>query len=657
MSQKWDPLEEKPSDEIVTATIKRQIKNILKSYTGWYDPFSELIQNALDAVDHRRQLEASGKYEPHIWIKIDIKNKTLSVTDNGIGFSEEQFRNFLAPNVSYKKPNNRGNKGVGATYLGYGFNFLQIGTKLADYYFVGNMTNGREWVEDDSGTEVRPNIKETTKIIHEAFGQIDRGSTFSICLTGNYIRPKDLAYSGAKTASQWSVVLRVKTPLGGIYFNGEDYYHPKCHLTVIDENNVTTEEDIGNCEYLFPHKVISTCKSLRDINAKQQDLIKKRKDASKLPDSFYKLNGLYNYWTTDEIISDESKIQWSSNEKDLINNFKMHCYVFFCYSTDVWDKYNDDIVKLRKGNRILKGGLQLATNNMPQGDLIDIPLTRNTHYQNVTHIIAHYYGADPDLGRKGFQPELVDVAKKFSAGIVKMFINWRHLLKKETGAPPNIVAEKKIYDWIREQEEHEKSKPLFISRTDAFLPVKEPSLTSQPLNEQDVISLFNQLLAGGVIRGITIMSTSQHEQYDGICRIRLLKPFENHIFDKITNPLGVEESKVSEEFTSPPKVLEYKYSFSALLEEIEKEVKIEQQIGLVVAWDMGGNWQARYDITPLLHFDNLHLRSFHGLTHIIKSASTGDHVFYAIILSELIEYINDPDEAQDIQKTKYMSNI
>jgi hypothetical protein len=52
----WDPLEEKPTTELVGAAIKRQIKNILKSYTGYYDLFSELIQNSLDALDERKKI-------------------------------------------------------------------------------------------------------------------------------------------------------------------------------------------------------------------------------------------------------------------------------------------------------------------------------------------------------------------------------------------------------------------------------------------------------------------------------------------------------------------------------------------------------------------------------------------------------------------------
>lgn len=115
--------------------------NILKSYTGWYDPISELIQNALDAVDERGKAGESD-YIPKIWITINLKDNLLSVTDNGIGFRKEQFKIFLGPDVSFKIGDTRGNKGVGATYLAYGFNYLQVGTKTDGFSFVGTIEGG-----------------------------------------------------------------------------------------------------------------------------------------------------------------------------------------------------------------------------------------------------------------------------------------------------------------------------------------------------------------------------------------------------------------------------------------------------------------------------------------------------------------------------------
>ena len=653
VERNWDPLEENLTSELVSATIKRQIKNILKSYTGWFDPFSELIQNALDALEAR--MIRDGDFTPKLWIHIDLKQNTLSITDNGIGFSEDQFKSFLAPNVSFKKQGNRGNKGVGASYLAYGFNFLQAGTRTPDYEFIGTFQNGRMWVEDESGTEPRPKVRQDNQALHSVFQQIDRGSTFTLKLVGEFIRPQRLDWLNANTANQWSAILRIKTPLGGIYFFGEETPNIQCTLNVVDENGKKTTENLKDCKYLFPHEVFEDSLDLDEIYSAEHALMKRRKDPSKLPSKYFKRDALYKYWNTDSFVSKDGDFsnRLDDEAKKLACQYNLTCYGFFCYTLKMWEEYNNSTLGLRKGVKILTGGLQLATNTMPQGDLILIPLNRNIGYQHTTHVIVHLDNADPDLGRKGFQPEIEKLAKDISTYIVSAFLERGKHLNKATGAPLTITEKKKIHEWIRELETHEEQNPLNLTREDAFLPLMEPSITAEPKSEQDVISLFNQLLAGGVIRGIRLMATSQHNQYDGVFRFNIRKPFENYVFDKNKNPLGLKSSQGFQEDTSKPKVLEYKYSFDALIEEFENEIKKERDIELVVAWELGENWPTRYKIISLLHYDNLQHRFFHGGTHLLKNQSTGDDAFSVIILSELIEYLNDPDSVQEYQSETY----
>ena len=64
----FDPLAEGDSTnsaaltQIFEVSRKREVQNILKSYTGTFDLFSELLQNALDAVQARKR-------EGNIWIR------------------------------------------------------------------------------------------------------------------------------------------------------------------------------------------------------------------------------------------------------------------------------------------------------------------------------------------------------------------------------------------------------------------------------------------------------------------------------------------------------------------------------------------------------------------------------------------------------------
>lgn len=176
----FDPLWTKynGSEEVVIKSVKREIGNILNSYVGWYDPFCELIQNALDAVDKRREVE---EFDEKIHLLIDLKNNKVSVTDNGIGFKEAEYLKFLAPNFSFKPGGTtRGHKGVGATYLAYGFNYIQIATKNPDFSAVGVMKGARHWLDDPapaSNPQVMPDANEVEDFF---YATIDRGTSMTI---------------------------------------------------------------------------------------------------------------------------------------------------------------------------------------------------------------------------------------------------------------------------------------------------------------------------------------------------------------------------------------------------------------------------------------------------------------------------------------------
>ncbi|WP_429072222.1 hypothetical protein [Aeromonas veronii] len=648
----WDPLlSSKDSDvEIVSAAQKREIKNILKSYVGMYDSFSELIQNSMDAVD-RRALSGENGYKRKLWLTIDLLENSFSITDNGVGFNEKEFKAFLAPNISFKNGGStRGNKGVGATYIGYGFDYLQFGTKGNGHEFFGEMIDGRKWVEDYKGIVTRPVVNACT-LDNPVFAKISRGSTFKIKFGGEHTRPKDLSWYSANTPEQWLYLLLIKTPLGSIDYLSENPDNILFDLKVIDKNGNEKTLTDNEAKYIYPHTKIKASVNLKDIIKLQNKLISEGRDASAIPTRYFKSNGIYEHFDTNEIVS----LRKNDEEYDkLIREYNVEAYGYFTYSTSVWDQFNDSLAKLRKGYRVLKGGLQLANNNMTQGELISIPLTSNIGYQNQCYIIVHFKDADPDLGRKGFQPELKEAAEKVSVAIVNRFKKWKKLLKSDSGVKPDIAKEIELHEWIKAQENHAEKHPLVLTNKNFFAPINEISITSEPQSEQDVIVLFNQLIAGGVIRGINLLATSQVKQYDGVYKYVVKEPFENHVFDKENNPLGVDELHFNSEHISPPKILEYKYNLDALIQEFESEYKNEKDIHLAVAWEMGSEWQKNYEAISLLDLDNLHQRDFHGLTHILDSGTTRFHV---VILKELITYLNDVDGVQEYHKENYGDDL
>jgi hypothetical protein len=294
---------------------------------------------------------------------------------------------------------------------------------------------------------------------------------------------------------------------------------------------------------------------------------------------------------------------------------------------------------------------------MPQGETIQIPLNRNIGRQNQIHSLIHFDNCSADLGRKGFQSDVVEFAKEISKKIADGPLQkLKRSLRVNTGAIPNLKRETKVEDWKSDMATHESENPLNINNGNFFLPSKTISISSLPTREQDAIALFNQLLAGGVIRGLKVMSTNERLTYDGLIRVVIDPPQEHHLYDEEKNPLGVEDSIIEEfdlPFISAPRILEYKYSLDGLIEDIENGTKNSNDVSLVVCWETGEEFRQNYHITSLLDPNNLNLREYHGITHIMTNLNTNQKEMDLIVLSELIEFLNHPAETIKVQIEKY----
>jgi hypothetical protein len=209
--------------------------------------------------------------------------------------------------------------------------------------------------------------------------------------------------------------------------------------------------------------------------------------------------------------------------------------------------------------------------------------------------------------------------------------------------------------WIEDQKEHEKKAPLVIKGKGLFMPTEELPIRSLPIVEQDVVALFNQMLSSGVVRGIQLLSSSQYNQYDGLFRIRLEPPFSKYVRAD-DNPLGVDQeffAGMSQTIESPVRVLEYKYSMNALIEEFGTSDKKPDDIGLAVVWELGDRWSEYFDIVSFLDDDNVHHREFHGFTHVFKHSVSGAPAFPVIVLKDLISYLINPASESSKQKQLY----
>lgn len=647
-----DPLnlQEGEYGAILLQSKKRQVNNIIKSYVSSYDVFSEAIQNALDSIDRKRAIlgkRGVAKFLGEVFIHIDLDKDEIVISDNGTGFDELEFKAFVAPNMSFYKGNDkktRGNKGVGASYLAFGFDYFCVNTKNVNFNYCGELSKGRSWVGSDDDAE-------SPKIISckppEKMGIADTGASILIRLGGANTKPKTLKYFSASTPEEWGYLLRAKTPLGSV---GEPPADISCTIVVVKDGVESSGQvSLG---YTYPHEFVSSSLNLDEYTAWQQGQIKKKRDITSVPAKFTKRTGVHKFYSEMELL-DLNK-SWDADEESLIRTHSISAYASFMHSTEIWDLINDKKMNLRKGLKTIRGGLLIANNSMVQGEYLIIPLTSSIGYQKQCHIVIHLTNADPDLGRKGFQPEIRQLCEEISKRIVDNSLKqYRHLLKANAPVGGEEEKEKKLSDWLREQEEFQKNNPLRLTNKHFFKPKNEISISSIPQKEQDVIALFNQLIAGGVIRSINLLATSQTAQYDGVYKYVLSGDAGTYEFDEDSNPLGLESEKLKE-FESNPKILEYKHNLDYLIQDFHNEEKRADDINLAVCWEMGDAWRGDFDCTSYLLDDNISHRNFHGLTHQLYSATSKMDV---IVLSELIQYLEDHDGSQKTQQERYEDDV
>lgn len=643
----FDPLNENVQSGTIESTLLQQatkglVLNILKSYTGYFDLFAELIQNALDAIDARFARDQG--YSPKLKLEIDIERNVVRIFDNGIGMSIDEFKYCFRPSVSFKtRKEGRGHKGVGATFIAYNYDYVRLETKKNNMHLSALMKQGRHWAEDITNTVPRPVFEEAAGRSPELASE-DSGTVVEVHV-GPSQRPQ-LNWWNATNAKQWFDILRMRTPLGGLYLSTPDRRKNIDGLLVVRDNTGSeTTFRFNNAEYLFPHELenLDKVKSITEIERRVTELSgDPAQRLDRIGDEFKRLSAVYEVWDSKQILSSDSLTRnLDPAQKELVGRHKMYIYACFVSSSKSWTDYQENILKIRKSPLILKGGLQLACDYMVQGDLVVIPLTSSIGYQNNTHIVIHLIDGNPDMGRKVFQPEIKAVSEEISRRVVDVFKRYLNLMREDTGVPPPRST-RQLEIWRNKQEQYRQDHPLI-----APFPGMKFAIVSEPQSEQDVISLFHEMLGCGILRGINIFATSEHETYDCVYTAQF-GPEE--AYHKVNNPIGVSASAVEPE-ESWPRILEYKFNFDGLIADIESELKYSKDIDLCVCWDIGTDYRESFSIRSYLVGDEGSTRANFGATHaLVRERET---VLEIVCLKDLLSYLRDQTSEEGVQRARY----
>jgi hypothetical protein len=644
----FDPLAEGANLAVYDKSVfeeatQRLVQNILKSYTGYFDIFSELLQNSLDAIDKKAHAKPKN-FSPKLWVTIDIANRLIRVVDNGTGMGPEEVRFCFRPNVSFKnRKEARGNKGVGATFLAYGFGSIRLSTKTQHFAGAVRLVGGRQWADDYTHSYHRPKLEVEEFSVPELVNELS-GTAVEIIIPSN-TRP-DLGWWNASTAEQWYQILRMRTPLGGIYLSGETPTRARISITVNDYANTQTTKEIESAEYPYPHEIseiLPKVKSYEEIVDALKDV---QGDASKIPQELKRIDAMYGIWSYEQLLGEDSPFagqRFSTEQEELIRRHKVAVYGCFLSTATKWAVYQKECLRIRSHPLLMKGGLSIASDYMIQGDPMVIPLTSTIGYQAATHAIVHFHDGNPDMGRKAFQPELKTLAEDLSRQVVNIFKRYLYLMREDTGAA-NVADETDTYNWLEDRKKYRAEHPLEFFFNDRSL-----AYTCVPAAEQDVIAIFHELIGLGVFPGLRFMCTTESGRYDA-CYVGSYMSADEVAYDATRRPLGVSAKLIAPRETRPF-VLEYKYDLDGLIADFAKEVKFQNEIHAVVCWSIGKQFEEKFAIRSYLVGEEGSARQLYGATHSLWHDKM--RLCDIICLSDLVKFHSDPEGVKAAHATRF----
>lgn len=155
------------------------------------------------------------------------------------------------------------------------------------------------------------------------------------------------------------------------------------------------------------------------------------------------------------------------------------------------------------------------------------------------------------------------------------------------------------------------------------------TLQTQPQSEQDVIALYSELVGMGALRHLQPVFYSGFDFYDSYFQY---SPSDTH--ENVRSKLpGVDDTDVRDD----EGVAEFKVSADMILADIVAGVKKWTDMKFLVCWEIGKDRKSGGNEVTFSECESAIDRRYHGVTHLARLQSGGDHTIFVISLSHFLQ--------------------
>ena len=613
----FNPLDE-ASKQFAKAGARQNIVNVIRSYHNGTDVLAEPVQNAVDEVEAavREGVIAHGE----VRVRIDHTQNEITVWDNGRGMTRDFAQAALAPDVTmkaelFKEGLSRGHKGVGMTFLAYGFDEFELQSRTGDDYFRITMSEARTWVNGD-GTADFPLA--TIDDLAEGEGELHSTGLMVRIRVSPITTPRSLSHSfptirAARTAllSGTAIgVLRLGDSPSPVTFDASLEFTSKQASMKVEKLSPG---------YLYPHLELPKQVKVRDITGDRHDPSKTAPSPSD-QQAYY---AAHTTFSTQELVqlmdgASAETLQTSAEVAEFLVEHKVAAYALASVGAD----FQDTLLEswgVSNWKKRLGAGLRVGTDGMVSSWSRPLNLTHRGFNVNRIWLVFDFSDVEPDLGRKDFPPpvrEIIELLENPLADKIDTLARAYLRPRSDSGKPFDTQPP--------EGKAAEHLKKPFPKRDLGAL--GRLGIQTLPVEEQDVVALFHELRGLGVLRHFEMIFSSSSYAYDAY--VEYLPDWR---LEEVEETFPADEPGAYDLVGA----LEFKLDGKSLLADLVNGSKRWGHLRFLVCWtissnstNIGGN---------SLTFESVDTSSYSCVTHEAKYSGNNESVVYVIELESLVD--------------------
>ena len=571
--------------------LREQATNILDTYSHPWDILAEALQNSVDAIE--KGASNSSDSPNYIGVVFDARSRSIEVSDTGSGMSADILKKVLIPNFGTKRnaADSRGEKGLGLSFILLSCNRFRLESCDGEQTTYIEVDRANDWVKKKTSSRL---AFQNTQITGPKQFQLSK--TYTRIWAELVTMPDDNTEDLFEYNKQRiSYALRSKTAVGNTFPLFNDGKQPSTQIRVelkyVDKDGIEGPyEDVPYCyaapdEFLRPQDV----GSWQDVS---KDIVQRKKIRVKA----VKANG------TTKTESGQT-IKW---------------YAFISSRTTF-----DDISTTRglqsKERNDIEPGIFVLTRTMPTAIQIPPPRSQQAAYWASYFILLEYDNLKLDMGRKHIRGR---------ANAMLRDVALRSIFDETVNSLPQFIS-KAVQPFKLLDKENNLDELKSKSRMAEDLGLSQIPYLKIPAEEQDVISLFHELLGNGLLRGYRTYRSAINEQYDA---------FINYKPDPTVLGDILKKSKVP--ISGYDLFAEFKFEASRILPDYET-IKNPRDIKLLICWQLDTKPFTDQHVTVAkLEPGDSH---FHGVSHELEFpvsfAFADNNILPVICLKSFVEML------------------